>query len=212
MIETLIVLAKQPVAGRVKTRLTPAFTDDEAAELAAAALADTLAAVARARVRRRVLAFDGRAGQWLPSAWVECRQPDGGLDARIAAAFAGAGRGPTVLVGMDTPQVTSELLTGFDVARYDACLGPTADGGFWALGLREPSAAPSLVEGVAMSSPRTGAEQLDRLHAAGLRVQILDELVDVDTAADADLVAASAPCGRFGRTLHGIHCGRQLAG
>ncbi len=212
MIGTLIVLAKQPVAGRVKTRLTPAFTHDEAAELAAAALADTLAAVSNARVRRRVLAFDRRAAEWLPPGWVESRQPEGGLDARIAAAFVEAGRGPTVLVGMDTPQVTGEQLTGFDVARYDACLGPTADGGFWALGLREPSVAPSLVEGVAMSRPDTGAEQLVRLRAAGLRVQILDELVDVDTAADADQAAASAPGSRFAQALHRIHRAPKLAG
>jgi glycosyltransferase A (GT-A) superfamily protein (DUF2064 family) len=211
MIDTLIVLAKQPVAGRVKTRLTPPLTHDQAAELAAAALADTLAAVSRARVRRRALAFDAPAAAWLPAGWAECRQPAGGLDVRIAAAFVRAGRGATVLVGMDTPQVTTGQLTGFDVSSYDACLGPAADGGFWALGLREPSAAPSLIEGVPMSCAHTGAEQLDRLRAAGLRVQILEELTDVDTIADADRVAAYAPDGQFARAVHRVHRDRQRA-
>ena len=62
----LMVIAKEPVPGRVKTRLTPAYTPAEAAELAEAALADTLAAVASTSVARRILALAGTPGRWLP--------------------------------------------------------------------------------------------------------------------------------------------------
>lgn len=100
---TLLVIAKTPVAGRVKTRLTPHFTPGQAADLARAALQDTLAAVLATPARRRVLVLDGAPGPWLPHGIEVVPQCEGGLDARLAAAFAGAG-GPALLIGMDTPR------------------------------------------------------------------------------------------------------------
>ncbi len=99
---------------------------------------------------------------------------------------------------MDTPQVTPELLT-VDFAGCDAYFGPAEDGGFWALGLAEPD--PALLLGVPMSTPATGAVQIDRLIGAGLRVRDLPCLRDVDTAADAEAVAAAAPHTRFATEL-----------
>ena len=192
---TLLVIAKEPLPGRVKTRLTPPFTPREAATLAEAALADTLDAVARTPARRRVLVLEGTPGPWLPSGFEVVRQCAGGLDERLAAAFAGCA-GPALLIGMDTPQVTPELLT-VDFAGCDAYFGPAEDGGFWALGMAEPD--PGLLRGVPMSTPHTGAAQRARL--AGLRVQDLPRLRDVDTAYDAELVAKTAPCGRFAAEL-----------
>jgi glycosyltransferase A (GT-A) superfamily protein (DUF2064 family) len=204
----LLVIAKEPLAGRVKTRLTPPFSPGEAAELAAAALADTLDAVAATPAARRVLVLDGRAGGWLPPGIGVAAQCGGGLDARLAAAFAGCG-GPALLIGMDTPQVTPDMLApGLDFAEYDAWFGPAADGGFWALGLAVPD--PELLLGVPMSTSRTGAVLLRRLAAAGLRVGRLPVLRDVDTAADAREVAALAPYGRFGR-LHAALAGAAEA-
>ncbi|MGW5201173.1 TIGR04282 family arsenosugar biosynthesis glycosyltransferase [Streptomyces spiralis] len=194
---TLLVIAKEPLPGKVKTRLTPPFTPQEAAELAEAALADTLLAVAAAPADRHVLVLDGAPGPWLPSGFDVVRQCAGGLDERLAAAFAGCS-GPALLIGMDTPQVTPELL-GVDFAACDAWFGPAEDGGFWALGLAVPD--PALVRGVPMSTPVTGAVQRDRLVAAGLRVRDLPLLRDVDTAADARAVAARAPHGRFAARL-----------
>ncbi|AQS68547.1 DUF2064 domain-containing protein [Streptomyces pactum] len=194
---TLLVIAKEPRPGRVKTRLTPPFTRVEAAELAEAALADTLRAVAATPARRRVLVLDGAPGPWLPPGFDVVPQCAGGLDERLADAFAGC-PGPALLIGMDTPQVTPELLT-VDFADCDACFGPAEDGGFWALGLVRPD--PALVRGVPMSTPVTGAAQRARLLAAGLRVRDLPRLRDVDTAADASAVAALAPQGRFATRL-----------
>ncbi|MFE4052222.1 DUF2064 domain-containing protein [Streptomyces sp. YIM B13518] len=198
---TLLVIAKEPRPGRVKTRLTPPFTPGEAAELAEAALADTLDAVARTPARRRVLVLDGAPGRWLPAGVEVVPQGAGGLDERLAAAFAGCD-GPALLIGMDTPQVTPELLT-VDFADCDAYFGPAEDGGFWALGLAEPD--PRLLRGVPMSTPGTGAAQRRRL--THLRVRELPRLRDVDTAYDAALVAGAAPGGQFAARLARLTAG-----
>ncbi len=200
---TLLVIAKEPVPGRVKTRLTPPFTPEQAAGLAEAALADTLHALLEAPARRRVLVLDGRPGDWLPPGFEVVPQAAGGLDERLAAAFAAHADGPALLVGMDTPQLTARLLApvlGADGWREcDAWFGPAADGGFWALGLAHPD--PELLRGVPMSTDRTGEAQRRRLTDAGLRVRDLPPLRDVDRAADAVEVAGQAPGSRFARRL-----------
>ena len=190
---TLLVMAKQPVPGRVKTRLVPPCTYEQAAALAEAALADTLHTLLTVPARRRVLVLDGRPGPWLPPGFDVVPQCGGPLDERLAGAFA-AVRGPALLIGMDTPQVTPGLLT-VDWRTADAVFGPAADGGFWALGLRVPD--PALIRGVPMSTPSTGAIQRSRLVTAGLCVADLPRLRDVDTAADAMAVARQAPRSRF---------------
>ncbi|MFI0218304.1 TIGR04282 family arsenosugar biosynthesis glycosyltransferase [Streptomyces lydicus] len=199
---TVLVIAKEPVPGRVKTRLTPPYTPEEAAELAEAALHDTLRAVRAMDARRRVVVLDGRPGRWLPAGFDVRPQCAGGLDERLAAAFAGSA-GPTLLIGMDTPQVTPGLLApALRRGAWDGCdawFGAAEDGGFWALGLAVPD--PRLLRGVPMSTDRTGAAQRARLTAAGLRVRDLPPLCDVDTADDAERVAAAAPDGRFAATL-----------
>ncbi len=190
---TLLVIAKQPVPGRVKTRLVPPCTHEQAAALAEAALTDTLHTMLMVPARRRVVVLAGEPGPWLPAGFEIMPQCGGPLDERLAAAFA-AVSGPALLIGMDTPQVTPGLLT-VDWQAADAWFGPAADGGFWALGLRVPD--PALLRGVPMSTPHTGAVQRARLLAAGLRVADLPQLRDVDTAADAVAVACEAPRSRF---------------
>lgn len=199
---TLLVLAKAPVPGRSKTRLAPAFGPDGAARLAGAALADTLDAVAAAPATRRVLVLDGdpHAVERPPGVEV-VRQADGGHADRIVAAFEGCD-GPALLVGMDTPQVTPALLTIDTCATVDASLGQAEDGGWWALALREPRRyARRVLEGVPMSTARTGRIQRARLVAAGLLVADLPVLRDVDDPADALAVAASVPWTRFAAAL-----------
>src|SRR5688500_4457952 len=98
----LIVIAKEPVPGRVKTRLCPPCTPEQAARLARAALEDTLAACGdTVGAGRRVLALDGEPGGWLPRGWDVVAQRGAGLAERLAHAFADVG-GPAFLLGMDT--------------------------------------------------------------------------------------------------------------
>jgi uncharacterized protein len=198
---SLIVIAKAPVAGRVKTRLTPPFTPEQAAGLAAAALVDTLAAGTRAwRAERRVLVLDGEPGAWVPDGFEVLPQRGDGLAERLAAAFDDVG-GPAFLVGMDTPQVTPALLeAGLDaVLSGGAALGAALDGGYWGIGLREADAR--AFDGVPMSEDNTGAVQRARLAILGLRTAILPPLRDIDTIADARAVAREAPDGRFAAAL-----------
>jgi uncharacterized protein len=202
---TLLVLAKAPRPGLCKTRLAPAYGPDGAAALAAAALADTLAAAAAADVARRVLVLDGSPVPELPPGFDVVPQTYGGHARRIATALA-AVHGPALLIGMDTPQVTPALLS---VETADtgvgAWFGPAEDGGWWALGLREPRRlAHRVLAGVPMSTSRTGAIQRERLVAAGLVVADLPALRDVDEPADADAVAAAAPGTRFAAALRAL--------
>ena len=197
----LLVIAKAPLPGRVKTRLCPPCTHAQAATLARAALEDTLAACdAAAAGGRRVLVLDGRPGAWLPAGWDVIPQRGDGLAARLAAAFADAG-GPAFLVGMDTPQVTpAQLAEGVRaVAGADAAFGPAIDGGYWSIGLREPD--PAVFAGIPMSRAHTGAAQRARLAALGLRTVDLPPLRDVDDFAAARAAAAAAPAGRFAAAL-----------
>lgn len=204
MTPALMVIAKAPVAGRVKTRLTPPCTPDQAARLAAAAIQDTLAAaLAVDRDVRRVVVLDGEPGPWIPDGFEIVPQRGNGLAARLAAAFADVS-GPAFLVGMDTPQVPPALLeAGLDaVTRGDAAFGAALDGGYWAIGLRE--ADPRVFEDVPMSADNTGAVQRARLANLGLRTAILPPLRDVDTIGDARAVARHAPDGRFAAALSEI--------
>jgi rSAM/selenodomain-associated transferase 1 len=195
----VIVLAKAPVAGRVKTRLCPPCTPSQAAAVAAAALADTLDVVAESRAGRRILAVDGPCDP--PTGWMVRAQRGATLGFRLAHAFLdcdGPGR-PTVLIGMDTPQLSTQDLD--DAFRRltapggpDAVLGPASDGGWWTLGLRDARHA-AVLAGIATSTATTGAETLAALRARGLRVCSLRTLTDVDRAADAHTVAALCPPG-----------------
>ncbi|MFF0345737.1 DUF2064 domain-containing protein [Kribbella sp. NPDC004875] len=206
---TLIVIAKEPVPGRVKTRLQTEFTAPEAAALARASLVDTLSAVRVAPASRRVLALEGDPGPWLPAGFDVVGQRGAGLDERLAAAFEDAYDGsPMLLVGMDTPQLRPELLD-FHWSGYDAVLGLTEDGGYWCLGLRVPD--PRALVGVPMSTDHTGLDQLRRLESLGLRVLMLPTLRDMDTPRDAAYLAAEFPALRvsrlYRRLQHAAHPG-----
>ncbi len=193
---TVVLLAKEPVPGRVKTRLHARFTPEQAARLATAALVDTASAI-RSHPVRPVIAYDGRSGPWLPRGFDAVRQADGDLSVRIEAALHGHS-GEVVLVGMDTPQLGTALAHAIDWNDdADAVLGLTEDGGYWVIGLRR--FVDGCVAGVPMSTGRTGQDQLGRLRALGLRVRLLPRLRDVDTPADAAAVSTQHPELRFSR-------------
>lgn len=206
---TLVLIAKETIPGKVKTRLHPPLTLVEAAEVAAAAIQDTLAALAALPASRRVLLFDGNS---LPSGSEDydvIRQVNGDLDERLGALFDDCD-GPTLLIGMDTPQVTAAILSPvFDdwTDDVDAWFGPASDGGFWAIGMTEPDG--DLIRGVPMSRDDTGRLQLARLNDAGLTVRMLPQLTDVDTIATAREVASAAPATRFAETLARVDVGRR---
>jgi uncharacterized protein len=190
----LLVMAKEPRPGRVKTRLCPPCSPVEAAEIAVAALADTLEAVAGCGADRLVLALDGRPGPWLPTGFEVVAQEAGTFAERLDAAWAWVG-GPGLQIGMDTPQVTAGLLDA-SLARLldpgvDAVLGPALDGGWWAIGLHRHH--PGLFDGIPMSTGDTGRCQAARLADLGLDTIWLPALRDLDTILDAEALAAKHP-------------------
>jgi glycosyltransferase A (GT-A) superfamily protein (DUF2064 family) len=197
----LLVVAKSPVPGKVKTRLVPPLSYEQAAALAEASLAQTLEAAAGCAADRKLLALDGEPGGWIPPGFVVFPQVEGSLGDRLAAAWSASG-GPGIQIGMDTPQVTSILLdmclTELEQSKSTAALGLAHDGGWWALGLRQRWAE-NVFSRVPMSTSDTGRLQIESLEAAGHTVLRFPTLRDVDTVADAAAVAADVPDSRFAR-------------
>lgn len=199
---TVLVIAKEPIPGRVKTRLCPPCTHDEAAYLAAGALATTLETVARLRGVRRVLVFDGSPSAFAVDTFECVAQRGGGLDERLEAAFIDAApTGPVLLIGMDTPQVsTASMRAAFDALDdNDAVIGLAPDGGWWLIGFRH--APHGAFRGVTMSAATTGQEQIQRLRAIGLHPVPVASLRDVDTFQDALEVGGLIPTSEFGRRV-----------
>jgi rSAM/selenodomain-associated transferase 1 len=202
---TVVVLAKSPRPGRVKTRLCPPCDPDQAARLAEAALDDTLRCVRALPIARRVLALDGLVGEWLPDGFRVVAQRGGDLGARLARSLDGV-TGPTLVIGMDTPQLRpADLRAAFRILsgrEVDAVLGHAVDGGWWSLGLKHADGR--VFAGVETSTPHTGRDQLARLRAMGLSTRMLPRMRDVDTMADAHVVARLAPRSRFAIELHAL--------
>jgi uncharacterized protein len=202
MMVQFLVLAKAPEPGVVKTRLCPPCTAKQAAAVAAAALADTLDTVSAAPAVRRSIVLNGHYSA--PAGWRVVPQRGDGLAQRLAHAYADTALPDTatVLVGMDTPQLTRIHLADVvaALAHADAVLGPAVDGGWWSLGLRDPTHA-LVLRDVAMSTPHTGERTAAALRGCGLRVAWTDMLRDVDTAEDAWAVADAVPEGRFAASV-----------
>jgi uncharacterized protein len=212
----LLVLAKAPVPGEVKTRLCPPATSAQAAHIAAAAFLDTLDAVLAVPDVTPVVALTGDLARAVDAAALRARlraitvlvQRGTTLGQRIAAAYADTaavvGHRPVLQIGMDTPQVDATLLSHcLDLLAgdgVDAALGPATDGGWWVLGVRRPELA-NLIVDVPTSRSDTGARTMAALRTSGARVVELPELSDVDTWADAAAVAAQVPGGRFGAAV-----------
>jgi rSAM/selenodomain-associated transferase 1 len=209
-VTALAVIAKAPVAGRSKTRLTPPCTPEQAAALAAAALADTLAALLATPADRHVVVLEGARGQWIDPRFDVIAQRGDGLAERLAAAFTDIGE-PALVLGMDTPQVSPAQLTdAIDrLTSADAVLGPAPDGGYWTIGLQRADDA--VFEGIPMSVPATCAAQRARLHELGLTTRELSSLRDVDDIDDASAVAALAPQTHFARTFAALSLTKAAA-
>lgn len=203
----VLLVAKAPVTGLVKTRLGVIIGAERAAELAAAALLDTIEACSRAGAEGHlslagdlVDAVHGRAISAALTGWTITPQRGEGFAERLVNAHADAGSGVVVQIGMDTPQVTSADLAAVAALLdgHDAALAPATDGGWWALARRDPDVVRHLAE-VPMSTETTFADTRRALERAGGRVARGASMTDVDTVADAGHVATLAPDTRFAR-------------
>ncbi len=210
----VLVVAKAPVSGLVKTRIGAVIGPDAAAALAAAALLDTIEAASTAVGPERChlsLAGDlstavrGAEITGALSGWTITEQRGEGFAARLAAAHLDAGPGPVAQIGMDTPQVTARDLANVfvDLDGLDAVLGAAGDGGWWVLGRHDPHAMEVLAD-VAMSQPTTYAHTWAALESHGQRLAPTSQLRDVDTIDDAEAVARAASDTRFAQTWRAV--------
>ena len=214
MTARVLVVAKAPVPGRVKTRLGAEVGMERAADLAAAALLDTLrTCVAAVGVDRCRLALEGDLAATTyadrlvaaTDGWVVFAQRGDTLADRLAQSMvdlADEDAGAVVQIAMDTPQIKVADLTriaGELTCGADAVVGPAEDGGWWALGLADPRHGEH-VRGVPTSTATTGADTRKALEAVGLMVRGARPLRDLDRATDAAAVAAAcAPGSEFAR-------------
>ena len=189
----ILVFAKAPVPGRVKTRLIPALGAEGAAALAAGMLARTLEeAKAGGEVE---LCADPRPDHpaWrghIPEGVRLSAQGRGSLGERLArAAERVIGEGePLLLIGTDCPELDADRLrlAAAALERCDAFIHPTVDGGYALLGLRRFDR--SLFEDIAWSTGRVAEQTLERLNALGWKFEVGDTLRDVDVPADLPLL------------------------
>lgn len=198
---TALVVAKAPVPGQAKTRLAASIGDQMAAVIASAALLDTLDAVLAAPVESRVVALTGDLDDACNGAVIReklrqfavVQQRGESFAERLAHAHADAaataGDLPIIQVGMDTPQVTGDLLgrCARSLLDSEAILGPARDGGWWLLGVRSAQMADCLRH-VPMSRADTGQRTMTALRDNKIEVSMVDELADVDTADDVEHV------------------------
>ena len=194
----LLVFARPPVLGQVKTRLAATLGPAQALHVYGRLLARTQQAVAAAALPATVWLAEAPAApapathplpdlpEWPGLPW-RLQTPGHDLGARLAEAFAVAfaeGATQAAVIGTDCPGLTARHLTqAFEaLAGHDLAIGPAADGGYYLLALRQPQ--PALFRGIAWSSPTVLAETLAHAAHLGLRVQLLPVLSDVDTEAD----------------------------
>ncbi|MGI5507022.1 TIGR04282 family arsenosugar biosynthesis glycosyltransferase [Lentzea sp. CA-135723] len=203
---SLMIMAKSPIPGQVKTRLCPPLSPEEAADVAAASLLDTVAAALETPGAVPVVALAGVVRREdVRDALAECvviPQRGSTFAERLVHAHADVARFrmPVLQIGMDTPQVTPSLLES--CAEFgEAALGFAQDGGWWALGLRDPLRA-AVLRDVPMSRADTGVRTLEAL--LGMEVRTLPVLSDVDTIEDAVAVAREVPGSRFAAAVAAV--------
>jgi len=196
----ILVFAKAPRPGRVKTRLVPALGEQGAARLAACLLAQALEHALAAGVGAVELCMSPAPGHpdWaatsLPGHIDLSDQGVGDLGERMARATRrtlAAGEA-VLLMGSDCPALDPERLryAAAQLAEYDAVLHPAADGGYPLLGVN--AFAPELFEAMPWSTAEVARLTLQRLDALGWRTWVGETLNDIDTPADLALVGPIA--------------------
>ena len=186
----LIIFLKAPRAGSVKTRLARTLGADAACaayrELVETLLGN-LAKLSEVELRFTPDDAESEIRSWLRKGWSARPQSEGDLGCRLRRAFDEAflaGATNVVIIGSDCPEVcATDIREAWrELRAHDVVIGPAVDGGYWLIGLRQPQ--PQLFEGISWSSEKVLGETMQRAKAAGLRIQVLRILMDVDTEVD----------------------------
>lgn len=191
--EKLMIFAKAPAPGRVKTRLAPAIGEAGAARLHAAFVRDVVARHAKAQRHLTVW----RGGDLAHALWFElgaelATQCPGDLGARLAEAFTTelADGSAVVVLGTDSPTLPPRLVDRAfaDLQTHSVVLGPACDGGYYLLGVR--GALPPVFEGIDWGTESVFAQTVEALNAAGLEFALLPYWYDIDRPDDLRMLRA----------------------
>lgn len=193
--ELLAVFARAPQLGKVKTRLSPPLTAEQALTLHRALVEDTLdhlGAIERPELERVLLLTEplGDPGDLdVPPTWKTSLQANGNLGAKLASLFhAGFRRGVArlVVLGSDSPTVPLEVVhEAFDDLEHrKVVLGPAQDGGYYLLGCSEW--IPELFQNIDWGTPRVLEQTMSILKASELPVSTLIPWYDIDRSEDLD--------------------------
>ena len=190
-IKTLLVVAKQPAPGQTKTRLCPPLTPTQAANLYDCFLRDTLETMRQVPDAQRVIGYlpEDAADyfrQLAPDMGLAFQSGDSlgeRLDHLLTEALT-SGSQKAVVMDSDSPTLPAAYLSqAFDLLDdADVVLGPTRDGGYYLIGLKQPQ--PHLLRQVQMSTPHVLSDTLALAESTGLTVSLLPAWYDVDTIAD----------------------------
>jgi rSAM/selenodomain-associated transferase 1 len=196
----LVVFARNPVPGTVKTRLQARYTPQQAADIYRALVLDTLEYAREASADRHILAYTPRDAE---EEFRRLAGPDWDLHPQVEADLGGRmleatrlgfGRGADrlVIIGSDAPSLPVDFIDrAFDLlGERDVVLGPTVDGGYGLIGLSRP--LETVFHDIKWSSERVFPQTVERLEDAGLSLGVLPPWYDVDTPADLDFLLAHA--------------------
>lgn len=195
---TVIIMTKLPEPGRVKTRLLPDLTPQQAAEVHRVMLLHVVRRVAGMKPAALVVCYDPPDKQQairalLPDITVRfLPQSAGDLGARLAAAKAAADiRRPTLFLGVDSPDLPADHLhqAVYLCGQADVVLGPTHDGGYWCLGLAPTVDADALLANIDWSSGREANQTIAAARRMGLTIALADQWDDIDRIDDLQRLA-----------------------
>lgn len=208
----LVMIAKIPIPGSVKTRLVGELTPEQAAGVYEAMLDCTIQRMNRIfrdnPCFHRILAVNSSSHSFTFAAnwqWVE--QGSGDLGERIARIWGAIGGGPAAFFGADCPDVPDTLIESVPAALMDAdvAMGPVADGGYWTIAGRQLQ--PSLLNDIDWGTDRVYHQSLAAAQKADLTVARLPQWYDVDRPDD-----VKALCSRIQQSTDTtlISLGKQL--
>lgn len=192
--DALVVMAKAPLAGQVKTRLGPALNPEQAARLARALLVDQLNHVRQVEYADLYLAYAPNEARPLmkklaPPLFRLFPQEGADLGARMEAIFEKlfyAGYGSIILIGSDLAAVPLDFFERsrrfLGAPEHRVVLGPSRDGGYYLVGCNRPT--PELFRGMIWSHGAVLTQTLEKLARLKITHHLLPSWFDVDTAGD----------------------------
>lgn len=195
---TIVIFAKAPVPGKVKTRLCPPLTHRQAAELYRAFARDTIELARRVPDSRSIVTYEPLGGP--PLDWLgevpSFIQEGADLGARIEQAFTrafSAGASKALVIGTDTPHLSPQTITRAfkSLESHDAVIGPASDGGYYLLGLTRLHAG--LFKGIPWSTGQVFEKTVALMKESSLSVDQLETVTDIDNPKDLEILSRFRP-------------------